>query len=330
MEHWFIPYQTSELPQAQKVLILAPHPDDEVFGCGGAAALLGQRGAAIDVFVLTDGAGFAVGEHRHAITQTRQAETNAALAVLGLRPAQFWGAADRSLVNDATTCAQKIEALLKGVDLVFAPSLTEVHPDHATTGQALVVALNSLVDRTESLPSVLFYEVGAPLSPNFLLDITSVWCTKKQAMACFESQQITQDYARHIEGLNTFRTYSLDPSVKYAEAYHLVPAERLQEHLNQYAIPTRASVRDVRAADEILRAAEATAANLHRQLIAAEQKGQTSEMAHTIERLEGELNALHATIGAMERTQKSLLNSRSWRLTRPLRWLGRLLSHSRT
>jgi LmbE family N-acetylglucosaminyl deacetylase len=58
MEDWYIPYQTSKLPQAQRVLVLAPHPDDEIFGCGGALALYVQLGAQVDVVVVTDGTGF--------------------------------------------------------------------------------------------------------------------------------------------------------------------------------------------------------------------------------------------------------------------------------
>lgn len=42
-------------PGAQKVLVLAPHMDDETIGCGGTLALHAQRGAQITVMFLTDG-----------------------------------------------------------------------------------------------------------------------------------------------------------------------------------------------------------------------------------------------------------------------------------
>ena len=38
-------------------LVLAPHPDDEVYGCGGAVALHVQAGHRVHVVILTDGAG---------------------------------------------------------------------------------------------------------------------------------------------------------------------------------------------------------------------------------------------------------------------------------
>ena len=41
----------------ERVLVIAPHPDDEVFGCGGMLAHHAAQGATVRVLVLTDGAG---------------------------------------------------------------------------------------------------------------------------------------------------------------------------------------------------------------------------------------------------------------------------------
>src|SRR5258707_15716528 len=38
-----------------ETLVLAPHPDDESLGCGGAIALLRQRGIRVTIAVITDG-----------------------------------------------------------------------------------------------------------------------------------------------------------------------------------------------------------------------------------------------------------------------------------
>ena len=101
MENWFTPIAASLLPNAMRVLVLAPHPDDEIFGCGGALALYRQQGAHIHVHVLTDGAGYATVSERPAIYSTRQAETQAALKYIGVGPASFAGLPDRSLSSHA-------------------------------------------------------------------------------------------------------------------------------------------------------------------------------------------------------------------------------------
>lgn len=359
MENWFIPYQTSELPPAQKVLILAPHPDDEVFGCGGAAALLQQRGAAIDVVVLTDGAGFSADEQRQAITQTRQAETNAALAVLGLHPAQFWGIPDRSLVYDEAW-TQRIASQLQGVDLVFAPSLSEVHPDHAATGRAVLAGVQSLIKRGERAPDILFYEVGIPLAPNFLLDITSVWGQKKRAMQSFASQQAAQDYARHIEGLNTFRTYTLDAQVTHAEAYWWLAAEdangeaqelharmpgvaadllikaeaefeKMQAHwLEQQAVWKKETQRINEEKVAKIQLFEQQVRELQTQAHEQElrYKKDVSVLQSDMRNAQSTIHALQSNLTSLQAIHQSMLDSRSWRWTKPLRWLSRALRSS--
>jgi LmbE family N-acetylglucosaminyl deacetylase len=42
---------------ASRVLVLAPHADDEIVGCGGLLAQLLAAGAAVTVFYLTDSSG---------------------------------------------------------------------------------------------------------------------------------------------------------------------------------------------------------------------------------------------------------------------------------
>ena len=91
MENWFIPTESSQLPIAVRVLVISPHPDDEIFGCGGALALYRKQGAQIHVHVLTDGAGYATASERAAIYDLRQAETQAALKQIGVEPASFSG-----------------------------------------------------------------------------------------------------------------------------------------------------------------------------------------------------------------------------------------------
>src|SRR5258708_5004519 len=54
-ERELVPYEASTFA-ANRVVVFAPHPDDEVLGCGGALADLLDRGAHLDVVLVTDGA----------------------------------------------------------------------------------------------------------------------------------------------------------------------------------------------------------------------------------------------------------------------------------
>jgi LmbE family N-acetylglucosaminyl deacetylase len=230
MEDWYTPYQARPLPSAQRVLIFAPHPDDEIFGCGGAACLYQEQGSEVKTVVLTDGAANAPASERPLIFATRQAETNAALAQLNIPPAIFWGLPDRGISASPGLPARMAELLeTETYGVVFTPSLSEIHPDHKACTYALLAALELRQSKGKTLPTVMFYEVGIPLSPNCLIDITPVWPRKKQAMQSFVSQQASQDYARQVEGLNTYRTYTLGLNIQQAEAYRLLTADALWE-----------------------------------------------------------------------------------------------------
>ncbi len=50
-----MPVAASPLPAARRVLVLAPHADDEVFGCGGAIMRHADRGVPVRVVVAADG-----------------------------------------------------------------------------------------------------------------------------------------------------------------------------------------------------------------------------------------------------------------------------------
>jgi len=197
---------------ARQALVLAPHADDEVFGCGGAIAAHVRAGVPVHVIVLTDGA--AQGE-----PAARTGESIAAAHVLGYGTPEFWSYPDRGLRCDEEV-VQRVTAVLgaKQADLVYAPSPWELHPDHR---QAAAIAAEVAL-RTGA--RLAYYEVGAPLRPNLLLDITATAAIKARAMACFASQLQQQDYAAQIRSLNQYRTYSLPREIAAAEAFLLVSA----------------------------------------------------------------------------------------------------------
>ena len=349
MENWFMPYGTSELPPAPRVLVLAPHPDDEIFGCGGAIKLLQQRGSTIEVIVLTDGAGNAYSDDRQAISLTRQAETNAALALLGVKPAQFWNLRDRSLIYD-DSWSLRLESFIQDVDLVFAPSPSEIHPDHYATAKGTLSAMRSMARQNRFVPNLMLYEVGVPLMPNFLLDITAVWDVKNLAMNCFQSQQAVQNYARHINALNAFRTYTLPAQTIYAEAYELLlPSDIVAGGELMQGNPHASLGMDEVAHARQLKTAEAEMERMQSHWI--EENGKLQKVTRDLETEKNlQINALTARISELDQsiqeqavivselraaqadlqsTNNDLLSSRSWRWTKPLRRLSSLLRPSR-
>ena len=87
--------QALDLTQARKVLVFAPHPDDETLGCGGTLARLALH-CPVKVVLVTDGSG--AGGLPPGADTIRQAEFVRALAVLGVTDSAQLNQPDRKSV----------------------------------------------------------------------------------------------------------------------------------------------------------------------------------------------------------------------------------------
>ncbi len=233
-ERELIPYEPGRF-EAAVALVLAPHPDDEVFGCGAALASLRSRDVPVHVFVVSDGAGDELDAGRRgAIEAARLEESRRALAVLGGATLHRGGFLDRGLLDRTEDVADALSVLLArlGPDLVFAPSPVEIHPDH----RGVAAALLSVARRPSSDPGatvlsrarVAFFEISQPIRPNFLLDATPHAGAKDRAMELFASQNQGRPYPDLVRGLMSYRRMTLGPEVSAAEGYFVVPGQALR------------------------------------------------------------------------------------------------------
>ena len=236
MENWFVPDTPFPLPAFDDVLVLAPHADDEILGCGGLLAQLAPRGARISVLLLTDSGGYLSGSERLEYAQMRLEESKAAAALVGIQAVHVLDIHDRHLGHAPKALMQIVQAIQAAKPaLLLAPAPSEIHPDHIAAARLALTALDCLAQQAWPVPEFWQYEVGQPLQTNCLIDITPVIEIKKQAMQCFLSQIKQQDYVQHILALNTYRTYSLPMNlgVRWAEAYRRFTVTDVQ-HLLQY------------------------------------------------------------------------------------------------
>jgi LmbE family N-acetylglucosaminyl deacetylase len=233
-EQSLVPYEVSAFV-GERVVVFAPHPDDEVLGCGGALADLIDRGARVDVVLVTDGVADAKGpEDRARVASLRLQESRRALDALGGGGLHAGDLPDRGLADRLG----EVEALLARwlvearPDVVFAPSPVETHPDHRAVAAALFrLAARPAGDtavRALEGATVAFFELSQPFRPNFLFDATRVLARKERAMAVFASQAAARDYAGFVRGLNVYRRMTLPADVVSVEAYSVAAGSRLR------------------------------------------------------------------------------------------------------
>ncbi|MDO8894419.1 rhamnan synthesis F family protein [Nitrosomonas sp.] len=224
MENLLVPDQAITNIPCTHALVFAPHPDDEVFGCGGAIMRHIEQNVPVRVIIVSDGAHGVSDENKTEYTRQRRNESITAAHLLGYGMPIFWQYQDRQVCYSEKLIQEILTAIREtGADLVYAPSVFEMHPDHRAMGMAVVEAIR----RIGKAVRVVLYEVGIPLRPNLLLDISDLAVRKTAAMECFVSQNARQRYDQHITALNRYRTYTLPASVTAAEAYIVIPAEEL-------------------------------------------------------------------------------------------------------
>lgn len=221
-----------EVPPGRQILVLAPHMDDEVIGCGGTLAKHAIRGCNIVVVVLTDGSlGDPVLEStstsepvrleaRGILKEIRKKESRAAAKCLGVQEVQFLDFPDCSLANTqgAREAVARIVADYRP-DVLYVPFVTDRHPDH----RALADIVASLAVNWPEL-LVAGYEVWSPLHANCMVDITAQLDRKLKALNCFSSQLQHNYYHHTVLGLNAFRSMYHLQGQGYAEAFFAVPA----------------------------------------------------------------------------------------------------------
>src|SRR4051794_19856669 len=218
-----IPFEPQDL-RGERLLVLAPHPDDEVIGCGGLVKLHLLDGRPVHVVVATDGA-------QAGDAAQRESESRAALASLGNATIEFLRFPDRELAN-ARELGDRLAAILREwkPDLIAVTSPLEIHPDHVALSRAFcdLIARDPSLFADLAVARVAFYEVSAPLRPNTLVDISAVAEAKYAAIETHVSQMAMRNYASYARGLNAWRSMSLPGEIKFAEGYWTKPLPSLR------------------------------------------------------------------------------------------------------
>ncbi|HUP45007.1 MAG TPA: PIG-L family deacetylase [Thermoanaerobaculia bacterium] len=218
-----IPYEPATL-RGERLLVLAPHPDDEVIGCGGLIAQHLDSGRPVRIVIATDGTrATGAGAESEAYRDRREEESRQGIAALGGKAeVHFLRVPDREL-DDSISAALADQLSSFRPDLICVPSPLEIHPDHLALSRAFCELIQSHETLFADLASsrVAFYEVSQPLRPNAIVDITAVAERKYAAIAAHESQVALKDYVAYARGLNAYRAMTLPPEVKAAEAYRV-------------------------------------------------------------------------------------------------------------
>lgn len=215
-----------EVPEGRRILVLAPHPDDDVFGAGGVLLKSVRGGAHVKTVCITTG------------ESVREEEARKVAETLG-GEIEFWQYPMRTWRVDAVMK----ERLRKTVrdwnpDTVFLPFLADDHEDHRRTSELFYATFaphHSPLPQGEREIEVWAYQVYSTVIPNVIVDVTDVMEEKLKLVRMHQSQMAHRDWAHYIKGLNAFNVRWLKTSEpRYAETFFVVPAHEYIELCSSY------------------------------------------------------------------------------------------------
>ncbi len=211
----FSKLRMEEGPEGKIILIMAPHPDDDVIGCGGSILLHVKSGHQVHILYLTNGEHGIGNSDPGKASSIREKEGRKAALQLGVTSKHLhYLKLEDGKVSQQTGNNELLQTILNSIqpDTIYLPSFFESHPDHHA---ANLLLKNNLSRRV----NICAYEVWTPLIPNLLINISEVMHQKQNALHEHASQLTAVDYQDAVTGLNRYRAAMFKKDVKYAEAF---------------------------------------------------------------------------------------------------------------
>ena len=204
--------------EPKRLLILAPHADDEVLGCGGAIQHYSSRGDQVFVNIVSN----RIIDHEVDEEYISDTKSNASSVarMLGIQKLFFSDLIDERMDLRLIDVIIPIEEVMRKVapDIVFVPNDGDTDQDHRAVAEACRVACRSV-------DTVFTYEVPGPsryFEPTFYLDIEDYIDLKIEAMGLYEGEWRPYPHPRSPEGLRIHaQSRGLESDLRFAEAYKL-------------------------------------------------------------------------------------------------------------
>jgi LmbE family N-acetylglucosaminyl deacetylase len=200
-------------PKGNRLIVIAPHPDDEMLGPGGTLISAILSGKYVKVIYLTNGKdGDAAAQEASAVANRIGYDT------------EFldYSLEDIPVHEEALVRLSESITASKG-DTLFLPFMFDDHDDHRRASEVVYRAFEAglLAPSME----IWGYQVYTALLPNVVVDVTEVMPKKLNAVRMWKSQFVRRDWAHYISGLNAFNSRFLATAGKpsFVEAFFVLP-----------------------------------------------------------------------------------------------------------
>jgi len=195
-----------------RTLVVAPHPDDEILGCGGTLLRRKVDGADLGWLIVT-GISEKNGWSKERVRQ-RETEIDQVAELIGFNQVfNLCLPAARLDVMPASDLVDAFSTVFKSFqpEEVFVPHRSDVHTDHQIVFDAAVACTKWF--RHPSVRRILAYETisetdfglntDCVFSPNYFVDISDFLESKLETMAVYGTELGTFPFPRSIEAIRS-------------------------------------------------------------------------------------------------------------------------------
>jgi LmbE family N-acetylglucosaminyl deacetylase len=180
------------LPGNGRLVVLAPHPDDETLAAGGLIHDAAEAGREVVIVAVTSGEASHPGTERWAaLASQRRAERAAALVELGVgRPLVYeLGIPDGAVSACIDKVISSLRAIVTPSDVLVGPWRFDGHPDHEATAEAVRACSPTAYEAPIWGWHWARPDGGQlPLDGRLLRLSEPAWQAKHRAVGCFTSQ----------------------------------------------------------------------------------------------------------------------------------------------
>ncbi|WP_321307541.1 PIG-L deacetylase family protein [Marinifilum fragile] len=217
------------------VLVIAPHADDEVLGCGGVINKYSQEGNKVIVLIATNASIGAPELYKQSGIDNVRNEAKESHKVLGVHKTEFLEfPAPKLDVYPIYQMANEISEVIKKYEpeILLIPHRGDIHKDHTRIFDAALVAARPI--NGCSVKKIMSYETlsetewarpdgDAYFIPNVYISIENNLENKIEALKQFKSQIREFPHSRSIEALKSLAKYrGATVGYKAAEAFKLI------------------------------------------------------------------------------------------------------------
>lgn len=186
-----------------KALILAPHQDDEILGCGCFILKMIKEGGKVKTVFFTDGSKSSDEIDPEELKKIRKIEAKEVARILGMEPPEFLNIEDGKLDHKDKDVAIKTAEIIKKFkpDLIMVPYFLDGHKDHSAVSGILINALELI----EYKGRLFAYRINSPISVHGIthyIDCTDFMEYKANALKLYESQAMSFESILLMDRLN--------------------------------------------------------------------------------------------------------------------------------